>query len=134
MWYSITLTVGLALLIASLFFFRKTIGFIKSSERTTATVIKLEEISSSDGRTWKPIFKYTTYTGKEYTYRASFSSSPSPWKVGDEAQLAYEPANPQKAKLLTYLGSFGLPITLLTIAMPLLVFGGGFFVTKMFLR
>lgn len=134
MFYTISLTIGIALLVISLFIFKESLAFIKKSDRTIGTVIELEKIDGTDGITYKPIFKFKTNTNQEIIYRHNASSSPASWYVGEEATIAYDPTNPNLARLLTYFGAFSWTIILMAISMPLIVIGGGYFLTQTFLK
>ncbi len=134
MWYTCCFVIGLLLLIASLFMLKKSIAFLKNSERTVATVIRIETVSGSDGNTYKPIFSFKTNTNEEIIYPSPFSSSPPGWDIGDEATIAYDRNQPNNAKVLTYFGAFSWTIILMSIAMPLLVIGGGYHLAQKLLH
>lgn len=134
MGYSITLTVGVILLAFSLYILKNSISFIKRNERAIATVINLEEVRDNDGVTYKPVFKFFTAEKKEIHFRYFASSSPPAWTIGEKATIAYDVNNPADAKLLTYFGAFGWSVILMGMAMPMLVIGGGFYLTKNILQ
>ena len=134
MWYSITLAVGIILLIISLRTLQQSLSFLRKSNRATGTVIEMERISDSDGSTYKPIFKFKAATGQEVIFKSSSSSNPPSWKVGEEATIAYDPNDPGEARLLTYFGAFSWTIVLMALAMPMLVIGGGFYLAQQFLK
>ena len=134
MWYSITLAVGVTLLIISLLTLKKSLAFLRSSNRAIATVIELERISDSDGTSYKPVFKFKAATGQEVIYKQSSSSNPPGWEVGEEATIAYDANNPNEARLLTYFGAFSWTIVLMALAMPMLVVGGGYYLAQQFLK
>ncbi|MEO5682564.1 MAG: DUF3592 domain-containing protein [Chitinophagaceae bacterium] len=134
MWYTITLAVGLLLLVVALSKLQKTLSFLKMSERATGTVIELERVKDSDGDTFKPIFKFETKNHQQIIHRHIGSSNPSSWSVGDEVMIAYDSADPSEARVLTYFGTFSWTIILGAIAMPLIIVGGGYYVSLSYLR
>ena len=135
MWYTITLIIGIILFIAASKFLKDRLAFLKNGERTVATVIDMERSSSSDGGyTYKPIFKFSTHKKEEIIYTGYFATSPPAWEVGEEAAVVYTADNPNEIKVLTYFGTFGLPIILFAISMPFLVIGAGYFITQNFFR
>jgi hypothetical protein len=134
MWYNITLAIGLFLFGLSLYIFKNAMSFVRKSERTEATVIDLERIPGSDGDTFKPVFTYKPNQGQTLEYRSMSSSRPPSWKLGEKAVIAYDPADPSSAKLLTYFGVFGPGIVLLALALPFIVVGGGYHVSQYLLR
>lgn len=134
MWYTVTLAIGIVLLIISLTKLKDSLAFLRNSERATGTVIELERINGSDGDTYKPIFKFKTSLNQETIYRHISSSDPPSWKIGDEATIAYDPSSPSEARLLTYFGTFSWTIVLMAVAMPLIVIGGGYHLSQIVLK
>lgn len=135
MFYSISLFVGGLLAVISLYLLKQSFGFLKNTERAVATVIELERVSGSKGSsTYRPVFKFKTFSNEEITFKSLGSSNPSPWNVGDETPVAYPADNPSKAKTLTYFGIFGWSIILMAIGLPLIVIGGGFYLAQQFLK
>lgn len=134
MGYAITLTIGIIILIISLFLLKKSIAFIRNGEHAIATVIELKENKDSDGTTYYPIFKFTTANNEEIIYKYNASTSPPSWSIGEHATIAYDSNNPKRAKLLTYFGAFIWTVVLMAIAMPLIVIGGGYYIAQSFLK
>ncbi|RYY57547.1 MAG: DUF3592 domain-containing protein [Chitinophagaceae bacterium] len=134
MWYAIVLAVGLVLAAIGFVMLKNSIGFIRTSQRAMATVIRLDPVTDSDGTTYKAVFSFRTLTNREIIYYQNGSSRPASWSVGDTAEIAYDAAKPENAKLLTYWGSFVGTIILMAIAAPMLVIGGGYYLLKPFLR
>jgi len=132
--YNILLTIGCTILAISLYLGKRSLAFIKTSERAVGKVIEVQRIEGSDGPTYKPIFKFKTSLNKQVIYKYPFSSSPASFKLDDEAIIAYDANDPYKAKILTYFGSFGLSVVLMAIAMPLIVIGGGYHLSHYFLK
>jgi Protein of unknown function (DUF3592) len=134
MGYTITLTIGVILLVISIYLFKRSVDFIDSGIKTTATVIELEAISDSDGTTYKPIFRFLTHTNQTIIYRDHASSSPAVFEVGEEVGVVYDREDPNNVKILTYTGAFIWTIVLACLSLPLIVVGGGYFLTQSLLR
>jgi hypothetical protein len=134
MWYGLTLAVGALLFILAVIFFNQRLSLLKYGERTVATVIELERSSSDGGYVYKPIFKFRTHDRREIIYRGYFSSSPATWEVGEKANVVYKADDPNKVKVLTYFGTFGLPVILFAISFPFIIIGGGYYVVQTFFK
>ncbi|MFD2570307.1 DUF3592 domain-containing protein [Spirosoma soli] len=135
MGYSITFFVGILVLLASLYLFNTAIDFIKTGTRTMAVVEDLVRVNSKKGKsTYRPIFRYTTLTGKEIHYSHSVSSSPPDWAVGEKATLVYKLDDPENPMILTYFSAFGSAIISLAIATALLIIGGGYYVFQWYAK
>lgn len=134
MTYTISLIVGIVLLVVSLRLFKSTIDFIKKGEKATATVVKLNTFESDDGTSYTPIFSFTTASKQEFLFTHPFSSDPPSYVVGDTATIVYDPAKPENAKILTYPSAFMWTIVIMIIALALIVFGVGYHYTQSMLR
>jgi len=134
MWYNITLTIGVLLLVAASYVLNQSLNFLKTTQRAEATVIKIQKNEDNDGTTYKPVFKFKSFNGEDYMYTYPFGTSNNSWSVGDKATIAYAGNNPIKARLVTYFGTFGWAVILIAIAMPLIVIGGGYYLAQPFLK
>lgn len=134
MWYTLTLIVGVILLITSLVIFKRSLTFLRTSERAVGTVIQIETIHDSEGDTFKPVFRFKTNLNEEMIHKHLFSSNPSNWKIGEKAILAYDRNNPSSVRVLTYFGTFSWTIILMAVSMPLIVIGGGYHLSHYFLK
>lgn len=125
--YAVLLFLALLLFVAAtveLFGARK---LLRTGMRTKATMFKnVEEDSLRDNdgdtrRIYKPHFRYFTHEGKELLYIHNVATSWRKWKYGDEAPLVYDPADPEKAKLVSFASLYGMACLLYVIAAGLAV-------------
>ncbi|SEW53092.1 DUF3592 domain-containing protein [Chitinophaga arvensicola] len=134
MGYSITLAIGLLLLVISLTFLQQSLSFLKTTNRTTGKVIDLATLSGSDGDTYSAVIRFYADNGQEYIYRQQSSSSPPTWEVGEAVTMAYDPGNPQRAKPVAYFSMFGVTVILMMFALPAIVIGGGYYLAQLVLK
>ncbi|WP_461087427.1 DUF3592 domain-containing protein [Spirosoma gilvum] len=132
--YSIMLLVGIVLVGISASLFSKAVVLIKSGSRTIATVDRLEKEKSKKGYTYRPVFKYNTISGQEVYYSYMFAASPPDWEVGEKVTVVYNASDPDNPVILTYFGAFGWAVIWLAVAMPLLIIGGGYFLSQLYLK
>jgi hypothetical protein len=134
MWqYYLILGAGIVLSVAALLSFRNTLSFLKKAERSTATVTSLR-VYDSDGEVFSPLFTFRTRNNIEYTYELPEGTNPSAWSVGETETVIYDPDDPSSVELYTYFRIFAWPLILISIALPLLVIGGGYFIAAQFLK
>ena len=133
MGYTITLLIGIGLLIASLLVIKDRLSFIRNNEKTTGTVIRIDKEKDSDGDSYRPVFSFKTRSNEEIIFKRPYLSNPPSWEVGEETTIVYDPANPTNAKLYTYFGVFGLATILMAVAMPFIIIGGGYHLANMVL-
>lgn len=107
--------------------YQKTKDLLHDGIRTTATVINMITVSSNDGNTYKPIFEYRDRANNVKTFQAEVSSNPPAYKIGDKQRIIYSPEESDLVKTVSYWGLYRWTIILLSIAMPLLIIGGGYF-------
>jgi hypothetical protein len=131
--YTISLAAGLIMLVISILKCRESLKFLKQTDRAEGVVTEIKKFRG-ESDTYKPLFKFTTVDGQEVIYHHNFSSSPSLWSVGEKGIIAYNPFNPEKAKLLSYWGIFSWSIGLMCAALPLIVIGGGYHLAQLVLK
>lgn len=107
------------------------IGYNNYQLRTTGastigTVIRLEESSDSDGTSYSPVFQYQV-NGQTYEFESQNSSNPPTHRVGDQDTIFYDPANPSKAQIDSFLDMWLAPGMLTCIG------GAGFLITNLVL-
>jgi hypothetical protein len=131
--YSILLITGVILFIASTIVFKKSLALIKAGNKTTATVIDLQRGLENHSSDLTPIFKFTTTTGEEITFKGFGASSPPAYDIGETVNIVYDIDKPNNAKVLSYFGAFGLSIILAAIALPMILISAGYFFVQQFL-
>ncbi|MGE8514748.1 MAG: DUF3592 domain-containing protein [Chryseobacterium culicis] len=134
MWqYYFILGAGVILFVAALLSLKSTLLFLKKAEKATATVTSLREFES-DGVIFSPLFTFRTQNNIEYTYELPEGTNPSAWSVGETETVIYDPDDPSSVELYTYFRIFAWPLILISIALPLLVVGAGYFIAAQFLK
>lgn len=126
MGYYLTFFAGLIILLISFLCLGNSVGFLNKGIKTTAKVVEILVNEDSDGDTYRPVFEFTDIRQQVIRYQYYVSSSPAAWDLGDEVNLIYNPNNPEEVKICTYYGLYGIAVTLMAIAMPFLVIGGGY--------
>lgn len=132
--YILLCTVGVIMVFIAVRMILNTLAFLDQSQRATATVIDFKIHESSDGDTYSPVFQFHTRDGQEVLCHYPINSSPRGWSIGDEATVAYDPGNPEEAKVLTFFATFGIAAVLLMIAAPMIALAACYFITARFLR
>ncbi len=87
---------------------------------TIGTVVRLEESTSDGSTSYSPVFQYEV-NGQTYEFESQNSSSPPTHRVGDQDTIFYDPTNPQKAQIDSFMDMWLAPGLLLC-------FGGGGFI------
>lgn len=133
MWqYYFILGLGLVFLVLGIYSFRNTMLFLKKGDKATATVIELHRYES-DGEVFAPIFAFRTKDNQLITYELSEGTDPPAWEIGETATVIYDSADPSKVSLYSYFRVFIWTLVLLSISLPLLVIGGGYFIAARFI-
>ncbi|MNI57429.1 hypothetical protein D3C73_1124890 [compost metagenome] len=133
MWqYYLILGLGVVFLLLAIFSFRNTMEFLKNGDKATATVIDLHKYES-EGEVFAPVFTFRTKDNQVITYELAEGNDPPTWKVGETTTVIYDPVDPSKVSLYSYFRVFVWTLVLLSIALPLLVIGGGYFIAARFI-
>jgi hypothetical protein len=123
--YSGMLLISLVLIYFSVKQYSSSKELINNGIKTTAKVIDLIRISSDDGYTYKPVFEFTDRTNTLITFKSEVSSSPAPYKIGDQVNIVYSKESEDR-KIISFWGLYRWTIILLCIAAPLIIIGGGY--------
>jgi len=107
-------------------------AFLKYGDKATATVIDFHRYES-DGEVFAPIFTFRTKDNQLITYKLAEGIDPPAWKIRETTTVIYDPSDPSKVFLYSYFRVFIWSIVLISIALPLLVIGCGYFIAARFL-
>ena len=133
MWqYYLILGLGVVFLLLAIFSFRNAMEFLQNGDKATATVIDLHKYES-EGEVFAPVFTFRTKDNQVITYELAEGNDPPTWKVGETTTVIYDPVDPSKVSLYSYFRVFVWTLVLLSIALPLLVIGGGYFIAARFI-
>ncbi|WP_100375200.1 DUF3592 domain-containing protein [Chryseobacterium geocarposphaerae] len=133
MWqYYLILGLGVVLLVWAVYSFRNTMTFLNNGYKATATVIDFHKYES-DGEVFAPIFTFRTKDNQLITYELAEGNDPPAWEIGETTTVIYDPSDPSKVSLYSYFRLFIWTLVLLSISLPLLVIGGGYFIAARFL-
>ncbi len=106
-------------------------AFRASATHTEGTVVDIASHRDSDGDTmYKPVIEFTTADGRTLQFTSSVSSSSPSYSRGDAVKLYYAPANPEDARLDSFMEKYFLPLILSVFAsvftlIGVLLFVGG---------
>lgn len=123
----IFIAVGGLLLVRATAILRNRLAFVRQGMRAQGTIVEFVEERDEDGTFYFPVFDIPGSRYETITYQHRVGSSRARWQMGDTAMFIFEPGKPETVELLSYRGIFGWPLLLLTVAVDLLVVGGGYF-------
>ncbi len=75
-------------------------------------------------------FTIQTKDNLSFAYALRESSDPPVWEIGETTTIIYDPSDPSKVSLYRYFRVFIWTLVLLSIALLLIVIGGGFFIVQ----
>ncbi len=109
--------VGFLLLGLAAVFTWRTSNFIKRSQSATGTVTTMVPVISRDSdskqtTSYAPVFSFKAANGETYSVTSHTSSNPPSFAVNDEVEVLYDPADPQHARINTFVQLWLLPVIL----------------------
>jgi hypothetical protein len=83
----------------------------QQGEKTTGTVVRLEESDSSGGGccVYSPVIEFKA-NGEAYSFEGDSASYPPAYKVGEDVNIIYDPANPDTAQINKWTERWLMPI------------------------
>ena len=124
-------TTGMVLLYFAMRSYNNTRGLLGAGIKTTAIVVEMITVSSSDGATYKPVFEFRDRRQEIRKYESDISSSPPSHKVGEKVKIVYDPKDDNDVKTISFWGLYRWSIILSCIAAPFLIIGGGYLLYKL---
>jgi hypothetical protein len=113
---------GGLLLVIGLFFFMRIRRFLASAKEVKGTVIQMAYRSSSDsGGGYAAVYQFRTLDGKTIVAQDSLTTNPPRHKVGQELDVLYDPEDPNRAYIKSFMSLYFLPALLGGLGV---VFGG----------
>jgi hypothetical protein len=98
------LLLGLSLVILSVVIQVKQYIFRGRARRARGEVVEIVEASSGPGRRLKyPVVEFETERGRTVEFESSVGSNPSLYRVGQRVSVLYDPDEPQKATIDSFL-------------------------------
>jgi Protein of unknown function (DUF3592) len=118
------LIVGSCAVVYSLVSIAQTSAFIRRSVEVDGEVIQLERSQDRDryGYTYAPVFTFTAMDGSMHTVTSDVGSSPPGFSIGDSVRVRYDPANPENARIHSFVQIWGSPILSGVIAVCFIYF------------
>jgi len=115
--------IGVAMLIGGVFMFNRTRRFTQRSVATTGTVVELllESRSSTSagrrtvGHSYYPLIRFKTKSGQVVEFKSSFGSNPPSYVVGARVPILYDPDNPHRAEINSFMSLWMGVIILLAL-------------------
>lgn len=106
----------------------------REGEITTGTVVRLEESSDSEGGccVYSPVVEFEA-GGQAYSFEGDNASDPPAYKVGEQVEVIYHPADPATAQINKWTERWLFPI----IIVPVMIFAAlvmNFFMIRSFIR
>lgn len=119
--------IGIALLLASAYFYNSTREFLQTATKTEGTVVALKErVSTDDNKkkvSYAPVVTFVTGTGKKIEFLSPVSSNPPAYTAGQKVEVLYLPADPSKARIQDFTSLWAVEL-ILGIAGAIIVLAG----------
>lgn len=96
-------------------------SFREKAELITGTVtgFSVSVDSEDNSEAYCPLVRYTTRSGKDYTYDSNFCSSPPAYDVGEQVEIYYDPDDPGSGQIKGFWSQYLLVTIFSCIGLPL---------------
>jgi len=95
--------IGIALLVASAYFYNATREFLQTATTTEGTVVELRQrVSTEENKkkvSYAPVVTFVTGAGKKIEFLSPVGSNPPLYKKGEKVEVLYLPADPSNARI-----------------------------------
>lgn len=90
--------------------------FIDGTHQATGVVLKVKTIPFENRETFAPVIRFTTSDGRSLSFTDPISKFPAEFKVGDKAQVLYDPDDPHNARSVKKVSDLFLAAKMFTTA------------------
>lgn len=104
---------GLILIVLSIFLFKSSSDFIKSSSTALGVIANLER----DDDVYYPVVRFQTADNTEIEFMSSTGSNPPAYSAGEKVEVLFDSNNPSEAKIKSFFSMWFA--TLITLAIGL---------------
>ncbi len=132
--YAGMLLLGLFLAYCAFTHFRWAVRLVRRGEITTAKVVAVKykegyrnDKKKSMYRAYYPEYAFVTRENVVHRFEHTITSERPGWRIGQETNVVYDPADPRRVNVIGYWPLFLGGILLASLAAPLVVIGGGYF-------
>ncbi|HZP67461.1 MAG TPA: DUF3592 domain-containing protein [Rudaea sp.] len=122
---AIFLVVGVGLLSGGVAWWRASAAFAATAAGADGVVADLVYRSSSKGGTYVPLVEFTTPDGARVHMTGSTGSNPAAYARGDHVHVLYDPANPERARIDSFMEQSLGPAILGGLGLVFALIGGG---------
>lgn len=122
------LIIGLGITILGYFTLKKNRRLSKVGIKTLAKVIDISEQHSTDSEgysttSYYPVLEFLDDQQQSFSFQGNVGGGKRKYKVGQEIEILYDPADPTKAQMKNFGAQWIMPIVLMIVGL-MLVFGG----------
>ncbi len=105
---------GIVMLVAGIWFIGEAMEFLDTTARTDGTVVALKRERGAKGMAEDhPVVRFVSpESGETVEFKSRFGMWPSPFTVGEEVEVAYDPAHPSRADINSFWTIWLLPLLL----------------------
>ena len=90
----------------------KTRDFLVKAVEANGKIVELDRKNSGDGVTYSPVFSFVEASGKQHTIHSSLSTNPPRYEIDEKVSVLYDPQNPQKARIDSFLNLYFVPLVM----------------------
>jgi hypothetical protein len=91
-------------------------SFANSALPATGRVVELDESCDSDGCSYSPVIEFVTKDEQTSRFESNYSEAPPRFRVGESVEILYDPNDPTRGEVASYLNFWTNPIMVIFAA------------------
>ncbi|MDP5241313.1 DUF3592 domain-containing protein [Uliginosibacterium sp. 31-16] len=117
--------IGVLLLAVAMLWFASTRSFVNGAQHVPGVVVQLEISRGDDSDVYYPIIGFQSLDGREHVFRSSSGSNPPSYDQGEDVEVLYDPANPDKASINGFFALWGVVLIMGSLGLLFFAIGAG---------
>ncbi len=117
----VLLVVGCVTFAVAMGLYLRTQRLLQEGVVTPGQVIRIDSYQDDGTTMYTPVYEYEDQSGNLQTFKSKVATSWKSRKIGDKAEIIYDPVNASNVKVKSFLGLYSTPLVLVFVGTIFLI-------------
>ncbi|MEM8897260.1 MAG: DUF3592 domain-containing protein [Bacteroidota bacterium] len=117
----VLLVVGCIAFAVAMGLYLRTQRLLQEGVVTPGKVIRIDSYQDDGTTMYTPVYEYQDQSGNLQTFKSKVATSWKSRKIGDKAEIIYDPVNASNVKVKSFFGLYSTPLVLVAVGSIMLI-------------
>ena len=117
----VLLVVGCVTFAVAMGLYLRTQRLLQEGVVTPGQVIRIDSYQDDGTTMYTPVYEYEDQSGNLQTFKSKVATSWKSRKIGDKAEIIYDPVNASNVKVKSFFGLYSTPLVLVVVGIIFLI-------------